>query len=187
VRILAYRLLALDHQGREELPPAVCDIRSICYRRKGALPYLTREILQSADYSKSCADLENFPTFCGTPIIRYRVHKSSQDHSTASILILSTQLCRGLPSGLFPSGCPFDILYAFLPHSCYMPCTSRPPRVDHPSYVCRRVQAERMPEDKHHFLTGSQGRAKWRLLWGGKSDASQAGRPSALRLEISCQ
>jgi hypothetical protein len=31
-----------------------------------------------------------------------------------SILILSTYLRLGLPSGLFPFGCPTNILYAFL-------------------------------------------------------------------------
>jgi hypothetical protein len=37
---------------------------------------------------------------------------------------LSTHLRLGLPSGLFPSGFPTNILHAFLglPHSCYMPC-----------------------------------------------------------------
>jgi hypothetical protein len=30
------------------------------------------------------------------------------------ILILSARLCLGLPSGLFPSGFPANILYAFL-------------------------------------------------------------------------
>jgi hypothetical protein len=30
---------------------------------------------------------------------------------------LSTHLCLGLPSGLFPSGFPTNVLYAFLLHS----------------------------------------------------------------------
>jgi hypothetical protein len=43
----------------------------------------------------------------------------------------------GLPCGLFPSGFPTNILYAFLfsPHSCYMPCTSHPPWLHHSNSV----------------------------------------------------
>jgi hypothetical protein len=39
---------------------------------------------------------------------------------------LSTHLCLGLPSGLFPSGFPTSILYALLfsPHLRYMPSLS---------------------------------------------------------------
>jgi hypothetical protein len=44
--------------------------------------------------------------------------------SIRSILILSTHLHLGLPSGLFPSGFPTCI--HLLPHSCYMPCSSHP-------------------------------------------------------------
>jgi hypothetical protein len=39
----------------------------------------------------------------------------SQPTSPRSILILSTYLCLGLPSGLFPSGFPTNNLYAFSP------------------------------------------------------------------------
>jgi hypothetical protein len=40
-----------------------------------------------------------------------------------SILILSTHLRLGFPTGLFPSGFPTNVLYAFIyPHSCYKLC-----------------------------------------------------------------
>jgi hypothetical protein len=41
-----------------------------------------------------------------------------------SILITSSHLRLGLPSGLFPSGFPTNTLYTFLSHACHMP---RPP------------------------------------------------------------
>jgi hypothetical protein len=67
-------------------------------------------------------------------------------HTTASclrsILMLSTQLCLCLTSGVFPSGFPTNILYAFFfsSHWCYMPCPSQPPRLDHSNYTWRTVQ-----------------------------------------------
>jgi hypothetical protein len=47
---------------------------------------------------------------------------SPSPHPTAlrSILILSSQLCLRLPSGLFPSGFPTEILYAFLFYPCVL-------------------------------------------------------------------
>jgi hypothetical protein len=54
---------------------------------------------------------------------------------------LSTHLHLDLPSVLFPSGFPTNTLYAFTsPHSCYMPCPSHPPWLDHSNYVWRGVQ-----------------------------------------------
>ena len=51
--------------------------------------------------------------------------QSIYPHPTSwrSILILSTQLRLGLPSGLFPSGFPTKTLYTPLPspYTCYMP------------------------------------------------------------------
>ncbi|PNF37612.1 hypothetical protein B7P43_G11949 [Cryptotermes secundus] len=40
----------------------------------------------------------------------------------SSILMLSTHLCLGLPSGIFPSGFPTDILYGFLISSIHATC-----------------------------------------------------------------
>jgi hypothetical protein len=73
--------------------------------------------------------LKNFPAFYGTrrfitgftKALHWSLPWVSSIHSIPphpislrSILIFSTQLCVGLPSGLFPSGYPTKILYAFL-------------------------------------------------------------------------
>jgi hypothetical protein len=55
------------------------------------------------------------------------------DVSLRSILILSTHLCLGLPNGLVPSGFfhQYPICTPLFPRSCYMPCPSHPPWLDH--------------------------------------------------------
>jgi hypothetical protein len=55
---------------------------------------------------------------------------------------LSTHLRIGFHSGLFPSGFPTNVLYAnlLLSHSCYMPCPSHPPWLDHSNYTWRKIQ-----------------------------------------------
>jgi hypothetical protein len=49
-----------------------------------------------------------------------------------SILILSSDLCLGLPSGLFSSRFPNK---TFCPHTCYMPCPSHLPWFDPFNYI----------------------------------------------------
>jgi hypothetical protein len=60
--------------------------------------------------------------------------QSTSPHPTSprSILILSTHLCLGLPSGSFPLAFP-PIIYkrSPSPHSCYMTRPSHPPRLDY--------------------------------------------------------
>jgi hypothetical protein len=64
--------------------------------------------------------------------------RSSPSH-LRSILILSTHLRLGLPSRLFPSCSPTNIVYAFLfsPLSCYIPCPSHPPWLDHSNFTLK--------------------------------------------------
>jgi hypothetical protein len=58
-----------------------------------------------------------------------------------SILILSTHLRLGLPSGCLLLTPPRIIYMHFSsPRSCYMPCPSHPPWLDHSNYIWRRVQ-----------------------------------------------
>jgi hypothetical protein len=88
--------------------------------------------------------LKNFPPFYGTrrfiTVFTRVLHWSlswsrwiqsilpySTRISQGSILILSSHLLLGLSSGLYTSGFPIRILYAFLfPHACYTPCPSHP-------------------------------------------------------------
>jgi hypothetical protein len=62
--------------------------------------------------------------------------------SLRSILMLSSHLHIGLPSGLLPSGLPTKLLYAppHLAHEHPMPRPSQPPCFDNPNKNGRRVQ-----------------------------------------------
>jgi hypothetical protein len=58
-----------------------------------------------------------------------------------SILIVSTHICLGLPSRLFPSGFPTNILYAFLlSYMCYLTWSSYSPWLGRSNYTWQRVQ-----------------------------------------------
>jgi hypothetical protein len=72
----------------------------------------------------NCATTQEFPNILWNPKVHYRAHKSpslvpilseiNPINTIPSILILSTHLRLGIPSGLFPSHFPTNILYAFL-------------------------------------------------------------------------
>jgi hypothetical protein len=98
---------------------------------------------------------QEIPNILWNPKVHYRVHKSpplvpilSQMNPIytipsyiRSILILSTHLCLGLPSDLFPTGFPTNILYVFVLSPFLLQALSTPPPwLDHFNYTWRRVQ-----------------------------------------------
>jgi len=92
--------------------------------------------------------VKKFPALCGTRrfITTFKtarhlslswarsIQSTPPSHSWKSILILSSHLQPGLPSGLFPSGLPHHspVRTSPLPHTCYMPRKSHSSRFDHP-------------------------------------------------------
>jgi hypothetical protein len=92
------------------------------------LTYLLTELSPFWE-AANCAATQELPSILWNPKVHHRLHKSppmvpilsqinpvhttpSHPISLRSILILATHLRLGLPSGLLPSGCPTDILYA---------------------------------------------------------------------------
>ena len=105
--------------------------------------------------------VKKFPTFCGAR--RFITTFTSARHlslswarsvksvpsdpaSWRSILILSSHLCLGLPSCLFPSGFPTKTLYTphLSPHTCYMPRPSHSSCFDDPNIIGWGVQISKL-------------------------------------------
>jgi hypothetical protein len=74
---------------------------------------------------------------------RWILSTSSRPLPLRSILILSYHLCLGLPSGVFPSDFPTNILYAFFIYACYVPHQSHP-WFCHPNNIWRSVQVRKV-------------------------------------------
>jgi hypothetical protein len=67
--------------------------------------------------------------------------------SQRSILISSTHIRLGLPSGIFLSGFPTHTLYEFLfsPFVLHALSISHPPWLDHANYIWQRIQVMKLP------------------------------------------
>ena len=112
--------------------------------------------------------VKKFPTFHGTrrfitalTTVRHlslswaSPIQSIYPHSTSwrSILILSTHLCLGLPSDLFPSVFPTKTLYTpILTHMCHMPSPSHSSGFYHPHKTHTRKNKARCLKCTHFIM-----------------------------------
>jgi hypothetical protein len=101
-----------------------------------------------------------FPSVLWNPEVHYRVHKipplvliltrsiqSIPPHpiSLRPILIVSTHLRLGLPSGSFLLAFPpMARMHSSSLHLCYIFCPSHPPWLDHSNYTWRRVKVMKL-------------------------------------------
>ena len=110
---------------------------------------LTHSMVQSPSWEANWfAASQEIPRISRNPKVHYRTHKRPPHVSilcqpnpvhipTSHLLILSTHLRLGLPSGLFPSGFPTKTLYTppLLTHTRHMPSPSHSPRFYHPHNI----------------------------------------------------
>jgi hypothetical protein len=57
---------------------------------------------------------------------------------------------------------PISYMHSSSPHSCYMPCPSHPPWLNHSNYIWRRVDVSRIKFNENRFI------GSW--VPGGRSD-----------------
>jgi hypothetical protein len=142
---------------------------TLCF---GELHAKWNETISLSWEAANCAATQELPSILWNPKDHYRVHKSpplvpilSQVNPICtipsylrSILILSTHLRLGLPSGLFWLSHKYPICIPRLSHSCYTSCPPHPPWLDHFNYTWRRVQVRKI--FKIHFpkYDGTQNR-----------------------------
>jgi hypothetical protein len=124
--------------------------------------------------------LKNFPAFYGnrrlTTVFTRAIHwslswarspQSIPPHPIflRSILILSTHLRLGLPSGLFPSGFPTNILYAFL-HTAY---SQKPFYSDSHGLKTRKSHISKSTfSQSHYLLIAHENVRMWDLMFSGR-------------------
>jgi hypothetical protein len=88
----------------------------------------------------NCVATQEVPSISWNPKIQYHVHKSPilskivpvhyTPSNLRSILILSIHLCLGLPTSLFPSRFPTNILHAFIFSPIHATCPVHPILLD---------------------------------------------------------
>jgi hypothetical protein len=128
-------------------------------RVSGMIVYLLTELSPFWE-AANCPATQELPSILKNPKVHPRIHNNppvvpilSQIDPVPtipsylrSILILSTQLRLGLPTGSlsFWLSHQYPICIPRLSHSCYMPCPSHPPSLDHSNYVWRGVQVMKL-------------------------------------------
>ena len=116
---VVYLTYLMEQRPSEANRFSVSQIPAFCWTRRFITTYTSARQL-SLSWASSIHSMPPHPT------------------SWRSILILSSHLCLGLPSGLFPHQ---NTVYASpLPHMCYMAHSSHSSRINHPNNIGWGVQ-----------------------------------------------